>query len=625
MLRLSRRDFALAASATLAACAPDTRTQPARWPASWDRILIEKFVAIEDHLYDDKQHLLTRLLGPGYRHHTKQRERRVHPTRESLDYALGLLELGGDARRARAQAVVSRVLDLQDADPKSPWFGLWGWYSEEPPSQMAPADDDWAGFIGATLLLIDFRHAATLPDHLRQRIRHAIHHAAVSIMRRDVPMTYTSSAAMGAFVTLAAAELLNDADLRAYASGRIARFAQTIDVTGSFDEYNSPHFARVALTNLARIRAYVKDAHARQLAARIEERLWLHLASHWDAPRLQFAGPMSRCYSTDLGSPAWLEKALDGRLHLLDRDKSNQPLLPGDIETAIHDVRCPTSVAPLFLSPQIPRQHRELFVNAPTPVQGVTWLDRRFSLGSVNRGDFWNQRRPILAYFGDASRPARSITVRVIKDGYDFASAQLFSIQERNCLLAVVNFRSPGGDRHISLDPIKDGRFQCGRLFVEFDFEGLPSHSSATLDNGRFTLASSALHACIHLRDGRFGRFAPRPRLTLAANSATFTIDFLPEGGPHQVAWNDIRDAWLAFTIVLSDTPLPPTANDNVSIQPDPDDGSVSLAWQSPAGALALTAATRVQPEDALIAAFRSTLNDAPIPNSRLSSNTLAD
>ncbi len=586
------------------------------WPASWDRILVEKYVRAESELFDPKEQMVTRLLGAEYRYHTKLREQRVHPTRESLDYALGLLEIGGNDRLDRARLVIGRVLGLQVRDPKSEWYGIWGWYMEEPPDRMAPADWNWADFNGAALLLIDLRHGAKLPDELRARTREAILHAAWSVMRRNVSMSYTNIAAMGTFVTLAAGEMLGNHDLMAYARERVQRLARAIDETGSFEEYNSPTYARVTLVNLARIRMYVKDEASKRTAARIEERLWRHLAARWDAPRMQFAGPMSRCYSTDLGSPMWLDKGLQGRLGAV-----REQMLTGDLDTGIHDLRCPESVSSQFLNPELPRQVREVFVpgrEGERPVQGTTYLTKEYSLGSINRGDFWTQRRPLLAYWGDASRPARNIQMRLIKDGYDFASALLFSVQQQNCVLGLVNFRNPGGNRHISLDPIKDGAFESGRLWLELDFEGLGGGQGATLDGDRLSVESGQLKAVFEVRGGRFGSQAPRLKLTPAANSVVLTVDLLPEGGPHQVKWSAVGESWLLFTLALGAATGGECRFTNKA-------GVIEADWASPAGRLGLRGSSRVAPVEEQVHAFDERIDGQPVPVVRLSSEKLAD
>ncbi len=623
----TRRSIAALPLLGSAACTPSTRDNvPGKWLAAWDKQLINGALKIEDLRYDTAERMVTRLLGPGYRYHTKLHNCRVHPTRESLEYALYLLEAGGKERVERAQATISRVLELQDRDPSSKWYGIWGWYMEEPPPKMDPADWNWADFNGATLLLIEMRHGASLPPDLRLRMKESIGHCAKSIIRRNVSMRYTNIAVQGSFVTLAAGELLGDAEVQQYSRERMVRLCQTIDESGSFDEYNSPTYARVTLVNLTRIRMYVKDEEARRRAAQVEDRLWLHLASHWDAARGQFAGPMSRCYSTDLGRPLWLEKALGGRLGLAGPADAAQG---GDAETAIHDLRCPESISPRFLQPGKPRQHRELYQPARDglpPTVGVCWVDTAFSLGSVNRGDFWNQRRPILAFFGDRSRPASSLTVRVIKDGYDFSSAMLWSVQEKGYLAGVINFRDPGGDRHISLDMVKNGRFECGRLFVEFDFESLPDGFACAESKRMVSLTASTIQARLGIRAGKFRPNEPRITLTRGKQSLVVTVDLLPPEGKKLVVWKSTTEAWLAFTLELAG-PGDSTftqIGESSSFGCVSRGGRVRLDWKTPAGRLGLAAATAPGPVDRLAGLFESSIDGSPPPAPRLSDNKLS-
>ncbi|MCL4794311.1 MAG: hypothetical protein KJZ84_07105 [Bryobacteraceae bacterium] len=626
---LSRRAFPFTAAA-LAGCAQTREAAPEGWPAAWDAILVSKAVAVEDGRFDEKEQMVVRLLDAGYRYHTLLRNGRAHPTRESLEYALGLLETGDPEREKRAFHVLERVISLQNTDPSSRWYGIWGWYLQEPPEKMAPADWNWADFNGATLLLIERRHGERLSDALRARVREAIRHAAASIMRRNVSMSYTNIAAKGTFVTLAAAELLEDGALLDYAAERIQRLARAIDETGSFAEYNSPTYARVTIANLTRIRMYVRHEAARATAARIERRVWEHLAARWDAPRWQFSGPMSRCYSTNLGDPAWLAKSLVNRILLTGAARDPQRLLPPDLEAGIHDYRCPEDLAPRFLTPELPREHREIFIagkGEEPPVQGTTWLTREFSIGSVNRGDFWNQRRPLLGYWGGTERPARYLGLRVIKDGYDFSSALFFSVQKQNYVLGLINFRNPGGDRHISLDPIQNGRFRCGRLFAEFDFEGFSSGWRYDFQNEVFTLDSPEVSAWLDVRAGHFGPNELRRKVTSASNSLVYTVDLLPEEGMHDVEWSRIPKAWIAFTLALN----PPGATEEFArrchespFRMETDGPVVELEWVTPAGRLELHGGIAPAPVEAQTARFKEIIDGQRVPSVRLGGEPLA-
>ena len=611
--RPTRREFALTASAIAVACGGSRGATG--WPRAWDRILIEKAAQTEAQRFDEKESLVTRLLGPEYRYHTHLRLMRAHDLRASADYALALLELGSVAGLTRAVAILDRLCALQDVDPASKWYGLWGYYLEEPLPRMDQADWNWADFLGGTILLIDIRHSRRLTGGLVTRLREAIRHAALSIQRRDVSADYTNIAVKGTFVCACAGERLGLTDLSVYAAARMARIEAFVNESGSFAEYNSPPYAAVTLTDLTRMRMFLAPGAVRDTGARLERRLWLHLARHWDGYRLQFAGPMSRCYETDLGEPFWLEKALGGRLGLAD--PAQRPGY-GDLDAGIHDYRCPSDLASSFLRPRSYFQREQFRVAASPlrPVQGATYITPAFSLGTVNRGDFWMQSRPLLAYFGGPERPARIVRLRVVKDGYDFASALLWTVQQDGYVLGLVNFRSPGGDRHPSLDPIRDGGFSCGRLFLELSFEGLAPGFSFRKDGATATVVSAPLHAGFTLLDGRFGDRALTLEGSATTRAVTLTVDFKALGSPNRLGWADVRHAYAFFQLSLFSEPLttPPA---RVPL-PGPAEDLCTARWETPAGALELSGSTRVAPIDHHEAAFSERINGQDVPIVRL-------
>ena len=610
---LTRREW-IGTSLVAGAAGCSTSKEQAGWPAAWDRILLEKAAATEAPRFDEKEALVTRLFGPGYRYHTKFREGRVHDLRVSCDYALTLLELRTQNGLARAQQVLNRVCALQNTDPGREWYGIWGYYLEEPPDKMQEADWNWADVLGGTLLLVAIRHAARLEPGLQARIRASIGHAAQSGERRDADPGNTSIAVKESFVCAAAAERLGMTELAEYARKRLARVEAQIQESGSFAEYNSPVDARVTLTDLTRIRMYLQPGPVRDSAARIESRLWLHLARHWDGFRRQFAGPMSRCYETDLGEPFWLEKSLSGRLGLADPALRGQY---GDLDTAIHDFRCPEQLAPAFLNPAA-YQHREMFRAATAalrPVQGVTYVETGFSLGSVNQGDFWVQSRPLLAYFGGPERPARIVRLRVVKDGYDFASALLWTVQANGCVLGLVNFRSPGGDRHPTLDPIKSGEFKCGRVFLELSIEGLEQGFNFRKEGDAGQVAGAGIYAGFHLRGGRFDSRDLHAEGSSSKRSATFTVDFKSPERPGVVRWASTGEAWAVFTLAISASPLDPR---DWPCKVEQNAGTIHAKWDTAFGLLELRGLSKVGTIDEHGKTFNEKIKGQDVPIVRL-------
>ncbi len=543
-MKITRRQAIAAATAWTAVRA----AEPA-WSPEWDRAIIDSALRAQDRAYDPAERMLARDLGGAYNYHSALRNSKAHPTRDSLAYALNLLEAGGAEQRARASAIIDRVIAIQETDPSSRFYGIWGYYLEEPAPRMQPADFNWADFNGSLLLLIELRHGSKLDPALRGRVLESIRHAANSVRRRNVTMSYTNIAVQGTFVTLAAAERLGDRDLWAYATDRQRRFAAEVDKTGSFAEYNSPTYANVAIVNFTRIAAYVKDSSVLELNARLHEMIWRHLGVHWHVPTRQLAGPMSRCYSTDIGSPLWIQKALGGRLKFAELDDVRARRVSAEGEVAFTNYRCPDSVAPMFLDDRPPREHRERFTASVT---GTTWLDRAYSLGSVNRGNFWVQQRAVLAYWGGPARPAHYGQLRFMHDDYDFASALLYSTQRQNRVLGLVNFRNPGGDKHVSIDMIRDGRVTARSLRLRLDIAD-PA-AEVTIQSSTATVRAPNLVLRFAVPGGEFAGHKPEMRIAKEDGQTAVIVDLLASAAPREVKWADVGQAWLLFALSVNDS-----------------------------------------------------------------------
>lgn len=611
---ITRRAFCAAAATIPSLPAPNDR-----WTTEWDRALLESALAAQDGSWDPAERMLKKRLSSDYSYHSGLRATSVHPTRESLDYALSLLEAGGDVRTRRAEEAIARILELQDTDPASKWYGIWGWYMEEPPPKMVPAADwNWADFNGSLLLLIEYRHGKRLSSSLRAQVREGIRHAAASVRRRNVTMNYTNIAVQGTFVTLAAAELLADRDLMGYATERLRRFAANVDQTGSFAEYNSPTYVNVSIANLTRILMTVKETDSLALAEKIHERAWLHLGKHWHAPSRQLAAPMSRCYRTDIGQPTWLQKSLDNRLRFATLQDIRERRVAGSAETAMLEYRCPPSIAPLFLDQTAPpRQHRELFTGT---VQGTTWLDRRYTVGSANRSNFWIQSRGLAAYWGEGGRTGGYLQMRFVKDDYDFTSALLYTVQERNCVLGLVNFRTPGGDKHPNLDPVRDGQFRASRLRLRLDLSGVPEKATWLVRDHQIVADTGLVKVSMQVPAARFGERSGKWTVERESGLLVLSFDLLREKDPILVRWADLPQAFAVFALAVEDTSdsLPRFA-DRMRAAPFRSAGNSEWEWNSPAGTLGLAGGTVPAASGDQERAFRATVGGKPVPVVRLS------
>jgi hypothetical protein len=441
-----------------------------RFPTEARRQGFLQALAAQDARYDPQEKMLRApFSSPGY--HTTLTGGTVHRTRESLKYAVALLDAGDSARLERAQQILERVIGLQDQNPSSRTYGIWPWFLEEPLAQMSPPDWNWADFCGTQLLQVALDHDSRLSVPLSQKVRESILHAARSIKRRNVGPGYTNIALMGTYVTLVAGEQFNDKELLEYGQGRLKRFYKYCDERGSFSEYNSPTYTRVAIEEISRMRAHVQDPAARAIIDELNTFAWHHLARRFHAPTEQWAGPHSRSYATLLRPSvlAFIQRGTGSKVKFVPTAQVWK-----SIDAQRIPLSCPGDLFEFFTALPQARQEVEAFVineGREHDVIGTTYLHDDFTLGSVNLGDLWNQRRPLVGYWNTPGGVA-ALRLRCLHDDYDYSSASLFTVQDQGDIFGAVVFATDRGDTHLSLDRIRNATIEAGDLRVRLQFEG---------------------------------------------------------------------------------------------------------------------------------------------------------
>ena len=235
------------------------------------------------------------------------------------------------------------------------------------------------------------------------------------------------------------------------------------------------------------------------------------------------------------------------------------------------ELQCSAELDDDFLELEEPRQEREVFVINPSDehsIIGTTYLNPTLTLGSVNIGDLWNQRRPLVAYW-NTDAGVGALRLRCLHDDYDYASASLFTLQEKNEVLGAVVFATDRGDTHISLDRLSNGTVTARDMRVRLEFEG--DLSSLVLPK------KVAMEEPIHFTSGRIGGtfcvhqalFGDYPiRLETGRNGETAWVDVILY---HDIArpfhFNEIEQAAVVFTLALVSPPIIlPDAKPNVSM-----------------------------------------------------------
>lgn len=434
--------------------------------------------------FDEKENMIkVQIVARGYHTTAKTGDIR-HAVGDTMDYAAALLGSGEVKYRERAWACIHRILELQDIEEKNHTYGIWPYTLEEPLKAMSDPDWNMADFTSKKLLGVIIDYSSSLPEELLERVKTAVYHASKSIMRRNMGPDYTNINLMGAYVTISAGEtLLNDEFFR-YGKRRLQKELDFVKINGGFSEYNSPSYSILAIEEIGRMLKYIHDRECLEIAEELNDMAWRSVAQHFHYPTRQLSAPHSRCYENISGTKflSFLHIGTRMSLDLMDARDIYFDLLWKQLI-----IKCPEKYYSCFKPIDKPRYLQEQFYKGHDTIsedeirvyieknafamEARTYMNKNFSLGSFTLSDFWNQRRPLMAYWGNVGKPA-FMRLRVLKDGKDFCSAMLSAFQLANHIAGGVYFVKDHGDYHFVLDLLKDGQTEACELTVRFEVGG---------------------------------------------------------------------------------------------------------------------------------------------------------
>ena len=371
--------------------------------------------------------------------------KKYHPVRESAYYAYGLLLTGDPADRARAQAILKRVVAAQDTQADSPTCGVFYVNVEDD----KPSDMNWAAFVGldlAAILDLDRQHPSLDPD-LRSQVKNSCRLAVEEVMRRDVEAGYTNIAFLSIALTAAGEKLLAVPGAGAFAQAKLdAVLARTGD--GDFTEYLSPTYSGADLEGAYMARKFAfSDAFASKADAAIDH-LWKQIAASYHAPTFQLAGPHSRAYGNDMLQYTALLKydlylALGGAYPLPDTETEHDWDKPGLFIFA----DLPIKERPEFKVPPPPWREWTVGPNQPSARHLTQYREGNFILGTISPQDEFKQRQNLVAYWRNDDTSPDGFRVGFCIDesnttlaGFPGEKLHFYSQQEKgNALVAIVS------------------------------------------------------------------------------------------------------------------------------------------------------------------------------------------
>ena len=520
--------------------------------------------------YDPAIHLVFTTASQNY-HSDFQRDTRVHGSLPSLNYAVVLLNSRKPEYMERAFDVLRAVLSLQDQNPESKTCGVWPYSLEEPlATKKSPADLNWADFCAIPIIGIINNHSDILPNDLKTKTQQALLLASQAIQKRDVRPDYTNISLTGLYVCYMTSDMYDDSDLMAYARQRLKTFYDCTILNKGFMEYNSPVYFKVSLDEVLRLKERVINTEDRLMLDSIYHTGWNIIARHYHQPIAQWAGPHGRAYSVLLEPSTynWLYTASGGIVNPdtpMEFSKDQDPILKHQI---------PADLIPYFTQPKLPRMEIDTFIRGGQKIElnpmvsyqesdrgvwietkeviGKSYFTNDFVLSSANQSCLWNQRRPLVAYWGSAQTPV-SMRIRFLHDGYDYAAANIFCAQDSTNVLGAINFTTNGGDRHVTIDVIKNATIKARDLRLRFEFGGaISSVSFNTPEVGKNLVSgkSGKLNFRIELPYQKFGDY--QGRWSTGGDDKNKWIDFVVYSGDEKdFNFGEMQEAVLGFLLSL--------------------------------------------------------------------------
>ena len=383
-----------------------------------EKELFFEVMARMDRSYDPDKRALSSWRGENGYHSTLVNQT-VHSTRDSLTYAYELLNRDAAGDRERSADILWHIVPLQDTNPENKTYGIWSYYIEEPLTQMSPPDWNWADFCGKELLRILLEHSEKLSADLIELLRGALYNACCSIRIRNMHPGYTNISVMGTYVTLVGGSYLGDESLVSYALDRLKTLYKYNVGKGSFDEYNSPTYTFTLVEDLACMMKTVTNPDALRMVRELNSLAWKTIAEHYHFKTKQWAGPHARAYTMLQTKSLQLkiQRALDYEISLVDLAEDGiSNLIPMSFFSI--DYSCPDEFVPYFT-----HSAGEVSVNKRVTNSeiAVSYMTDNYTIGNFWRSTFWNQRRNMLCYFGDESKPCYC-ALRLLHDNFDYSS-----------------------------------------------------------------------------------------------------------------------------------------------------------------------------------------------------------
>jgi len=372
--------------------------------------------------------------------------------RGAAAYAVFLCESGSEDDLQRAEMVIDAVIDQQESAANSPYCG---WYRVFSDAEVS-LDANWSAFCGSYLAHAGIGFSSVLSAGVTKRIGESVARACKAIQTRNVNPGYTNIAMLSASVLTSGGEWIGSAKYVEEGRRKLRELTEHLNLTGAFQEYNSPTYYAVSLSAACWMRMFCGDEEIKDLATRLEDRLWRLIAAHYHPATCQLSGPHARAYGSLLqpyaaGVKYYLYRVLGDAFDLGEHETHGHDSSYAGL-AGVQEVNCPDEALELMRNPRRSRGVIGTVLTEGDRVneayqgrfeQTTSWLTDRYALGSVSAKDTWSQRRNFALFWRQTDGRPAAITECVWENDEPAPygrGARFRSVQHEGKVLAVYDF-----------------------------------------------------------------------------------------------------------------------------------------------------------------------------------------
>lgn len=394
----------------------------------------------------------------------------LHPTMESTRYALGLLLTNSPENTQRAKKILNAVLSLQVTDPKKSDFGRFNNYLESYTENTSLSYQDNYLFTAGYLVQILLYSKVSLPRSLKQRIEDAVHSAMFFAFNSEQHIRYSGSIHYLSYIASFAlyGSTFNINEYTNLAENCLRQYYDTTFFNGSFWEHNVPSDIRETALLLGFIKSHITNDECINLIDKLNDLLWKTIAINFHSPTKHLTGPTSNA-AKGTSDEYFLDfiNICTGKKH---------STLPQEIADVF--LKCPATYRIMidnptpnhFVRTQVSKGSNTYFFTIAHIASN--YLRHEYTIGSFNLEELWRIHEPVKAYIRSyESENPYIIKLRVLNNNYDFASAELHSIQENGFVFGHIFLNTNRGNLHQSVD-ITNGKITTSDFRIRFEITG---------------------------------------------------------------------------------------------------------------------------------------------------------